>query len=50
MNLDKLAVENQAATTTNQDAAGADQASEITPMALESYRLVGGGSGIVLLG
>lgn len=51
MNLDKFAVENQATTTTNQDAVGGpDQAHEIMPMAVECYRLVGGGSGIVLLG
>lgn len=51
MNLDTLAFEGQATVTTNQDTGGgADQASEIIPMSIDCFRLVGGGTGIVLLG
>jgi hypothetical protein len=51
MNLDTLAFESQATITTNTDAdCAADQASEITPMPMECFSLVGGGTGIVLLG
>jgi hypothetical protein len=51
MNLDTHAFESHTTVTTNQHETGAaDEASEITPMSIESFGLVGGGSGIVLLG
>lgn len=51
MNLDTIAFENQSTITTDTDAAcAADQVTEITPMSIECFRLVGGGTGIVLLG
>jgi hypothetical protein len=50
MNLDTIAFETQSTITTNTDAGATEQLSDITPMPLECFNLVGGGSGIVLLG
>ena len=50
MNLDTIAFETQSTITTNTDAGATDQPSEITPISIECFRLVGGGTGIVLLG
>jgi hypothetical protein len=51
MNLETLAIESQELATTHQAADCAlEQDSEITPIAMECFKLVGGGSSIVLLG
>lgn len=51
MNLETLAIESEEMLTTHQAADSAsDQTPEITPMALECFKLVGGGSSIILLG
>jgi hypothetical protein len=51
MNLNTLAIESQDLFTSRQGAdSAADNAPEITPVEMENYKLVGGGSSIVLLG
>jgi hypothetical protein len=50
MNLDTIAFETQSTITTNTDAVVTDQSSEITTISIDCFRLVGGGTGIVLLG
>lgn len=50
MSLDTISFETQSTITTNADAGATDQLPEITPMSLETFSLVGGGMGIMLLG
>ncbi len=49
MNVENLVVESEELTSHQDADSASEQTSEITPLALESFRLVGGGS-IVLLG
>jgi hypothetical protein len=48
MNVENLAIESEELTTHQAADSASEQTSEITPLALESFRLVGGGSIIVL--
>jgi len=49
MNLETLAIENQDLHITNQVAdCGSDQTAQVTPMSVECFKLVGGGSSIFL--
>jgi len=51
MNLETLAIESQDMLTTHQTAGSdSEQTGEIKPIAMECFKLVGGGSSIVLLG
>ena len=51
MNLETLAIESEELLTTHQAADFAsEQAAEITPLPMESFKLIGGGSSIILLG
>jgi hypothetical protein len=48
MNVENLAIESEELTTHQAADSASEQTSEITPLALESFRFVGGGSIIVL--
>jgi hypothetical protein len=51
MNIENLAIENQETLSSEQsEDAVSQQTAEIRPLALESFKLVGGGSSVVLLG
>ena len=50
MNIESLALENQEVPSKEQTGDSAQQTAEITPLPPESFKLVGGGSSIVLLG
>jgi hypothetical protein len=49
MNVETIAIENQAATTEDATCCS-DQLCEITPMSMDCFKLVGGGSAIIVLG
>lgn len=49
MNVELVAIENQEPLSTDQaEDPSRQQTAEITPLALESFKLVGGGTGIVV--
>jgi len=48
MNVENLAIESEELTTHQAADSASEQTSEITPLAVESFRFVGGGSIIVL--